>query len=119
MARSSGCENLETSSLLWLRTNWHSMDDHNAIQQKLRSVINHLLVFESEQECQQYIEMAIKESIILIVDAGIESSFIPNVHDLSQLVTIYIYDAKKETNQLSLQKFKKVLSYFSQTRLMA
>ena len=108
MARSPELENLETFALLWLGTDLNLADNYTEIQQKLRSVINHLLVFEREQECQQYIERALDEKIILIVSAENESSFVPCVHHLQQLVAIYLYDENRKTSQLQVQDFKKV-----------
>ena len=48
-------ENLETYSLLWLDNYANSSSDNRRAQQQLQKLIPHLLTFEDDYQCFQYL----------------------------------------------------------------
>jgi hypothetical protein len=48
-------QNLETYSLIWVDAAVNSSKENVLAQQQLRTSINHLLIFEDDNECEEYI----------------------------------------------------------------
>ena len=101
--------NLETFSLIWLDDSTTSSNEDEHIEQDLRNIINHLIKFENEQTCQQYIEERSEEDkLILIVNSLSSYTLIPRIHQLRQVYSIYIYCKNNAVNQEWITKFPKV-----------
>jgi hypothetical protein len=106
---SSTSQNLETFSLLWLDENVNLIEENVNAQKKLRTVINELKTFENCQICEEYIrQITDVNSIILIVSGRYGRELIPNIHDLLQLNTVYIYCMNVKLNEEWAKNYKKV-----------
>jgi hypothetical protein len=83
-------ENREDFTLIWLdeRLDTDVTDVRNI--SALRDVVYHLRTFTDSELCRSYIERVPKESIFLIVSGSIGRTFVPIVHDLTQIRLIYI-----------------------------
>ncbi|CAF4393141.1 unnamed protein product [Rotaria sp. Silwood2] len=106
-------ENLETYTLLWCDAQVNTTDDNRQTQIELRQSINFLKTFESADLCKLYIERKSNEEIILIVSGCIGRNLVPDIHDLLQVIAIYVFclDLKEhEVWTKDYEKIKKVTS---------
>jgi 2-phosphoglycerate kinase len=100
--------NLEIFSLIWLDENVNIKSSRDT-EQKLRSIINHLKKFEDVRQCQEYIEeRSKKDRLILIVSDQLGEEIVPLIHNLRQMMSIYVYCINKKSNEQWTWKFPKV-----------
>ena len=65
--------------------------------------------FRDVKECQQYIEQTTeKDRLILIVSGRLGREIVPLMHQLRQIISIYIYCMDKQANEQWSTKFPKV-----------
>ncbi len=103
-------QNLETYSLIWLDATVNISKENIRAQQQLRTSINHLRIFEDDNECEEYIRSIPKEDrIVLIVSGGLGQKIVPHIHQLRQVFSIYVYCMNKKKNQQWAQQFSKVM----------
>ena len=77
-------------------------------QQQLRTSINHLLTFEDDQQCLQYIQSLPKDDrIVLIVSGRLGQIIVPQIVHLRQIISIYVYCMDKKANEQWAQHFLK------------
>jgi DNA-directed RNA polymerase specialized sigma subunit len=102
-------ENLETYALVWLDTSVNSSQENIEAQQQLQTSINHLLTFEDDHECLQYIYSVPKDDrIVLIVSGRSGRTIVPKIAQLRQISSIYVYCMDKKANEQWSQQFSKV-----------
>ncbi len=100
---------VETYYLLWLDATVNSKE--NIItQQKLRSVINQLHIFEDINQCREYIRyIDFEDRLFLIISGEFGQQLIPEIHQLEQVYSIYIYCLNKEFSQQWSEQYTKVM----------
>ncbi|CAF0944847.1 unnamed protein product [Didymodactylos carnosus] len=109
-------KNFETFLLIWLDANVNPTDD-NFVQQKLHLAINYIKVFDSVEQCEQFILKRNEnyEKIVLVVSESYARQVVPDVHDLPQISAIYVYGIDKSTNANWAKQYKKaVISNFDE-----
>jgi hypothetical protein len=101
--------NLETYSLIWLDSQSNSNEKIKQAQQRVRSSINDLRIFEQVNKCIKNIQLSTVDKIIVVVN-NIELSemIIPYIHQLSQIIAIYIYNINDDRQTQFLNKYSKV-----------
>jgi hypothetical protein len=107
-------ENLEIFSLIWL--DYLSTNDTNEnidIQQQLRSIINYLKIFENIDDCEEYIRSLSKDNrIVLLINEKFALEITTRIHELRQVISIYIYSTDNDKDYEWIQQYKKVrISY--------
>ena len=103
-------QNLETYSLIWLDTAVNTSQENILAQQQLRTSINYLLIFEDEDECEEYIRSTPKQDrIIFIVSGQLGQKIVPRTHQLQQVFSIYVYCSDKTRYLLWAEEFSKVI----------
>jgi len=106
---SKATENLETYGLIWLDASVNSSQENIQAQQQLRTSINHLLTFEDDEQYLQYSQSVPKDDhIVLIVSRKLGRIIVPQIIQLRQIITIYVYYIDKKANQQWAQHFSKV-----------
>jgi len=101
--------NYEIFSLVWLDSQADELPEYNNVQEKLRTIINYLKIFENLDQCEQYIRSISKyDRLILIVNYPFAQEITSRIHSLRQLSSIYIYGANKETNEQWIEQYPKV-----------
>ncbi|CAF1019710.1 unnamed protein product [Adineta steineri] len=101
---------LEIFSLIWLDANVYVKDTRKT-EVKLRSIINHIKKFQDVKQCQQYIEQrSKKDRLILIVSGRLGQEIVPYIHQLRQVISIYVYCIDKKSNEQWTFKFSKIKS---------
>ena len=102
-------QNLETDFLIWLDPTVNTSDENIEAQQQLRTSINHLTTFDDDKECEEYIRSISKDDrIVLIVSGQLGQQFVPRIHQLQQVFSIYVYCMNKIENEQWTSKFNKV-----------
>jgi hypothetical protein len=101
-------KNLEIFSLIWIDENVNIKDTRDT-EQKLRSIINQLKKFQDVKQCQQYIEQRSEQDrLIIIVSGQLGQEIVPSIHNLRQVMSIYVYCMDKRNNEQWACKFAKV-----------
>ncbi|CAF4563733.1 unnamed protein product [Rotaria sp. Silwood1] len=97
-------KNLESYYLFWLDSTVRS-PEFIETQDELRTIINYMKIFESNEECEKEFKRIKNGKIFLIVNCIQGLLLLPNVHDHQRLHSIYIYhnrdnvDMNQATNQ--------------------
>ncbi|CAF1000781.1 unnamed protein product [Adineta steineri] len=103
-------KSLEIFSIIWLDANVYVKDTRKT-EVKLRSIINHIKKFQDIKQCQQYIEQTSqKDRLILIVSGRLGQEIVPYIHQLRQVISIYVYCMDKNSNEQWAYKFSKIKS---------
>lgn len=106
--------NLETYSIIWLDSSFsHNSEEFLKTQQRLRTLINHLKLFEDVNQCEDYIRsISSEDRLILIINDRFSRQIIPRIEQLRQVSSIYIHSLNKNTTQQWAEQFLKVLKSF-------
>lgn len=102
-------ENLEIFSLVWLDPDIHKDIEGKAAQQHLRSTINQVQIFNTSEECEEYVRRVNTDRIVLIVNEELREEFVPKIDGLQQLSAIYIYAQNHKPSKGSITKSNKVI----------
>jgi len=106
-------DNLETFSLLWLDAQVNTTEDNRQTQLKLRQIINHLKTFDDQQHCHRHIlSLSPQDRLVLIVSGRCGRELVPQIHQLRQLSSIYVYCMDKQANEQWAKNFTKVRCIF-------
>ena len=101
-------QNFETYSLIWLDAKVNESENVEA-QKQLRSSINHLVTFENDQKCFEYIESVSNDDrIVFIISGSMGEIFVPKIIQFRQIISIYVYCFKKQDHQQWAKDFSKV-----------
>ena len=107
-ATNSADMHLEIFCLTWLDASADAKDMRDT-EQKLRAIINRLKRFQDVNKCQQYIEQqSQKDRIVMIVSGRLGREIVPSIHELRQVISIYVYCMDKIGNKQWADKFAKV-----------
>jgi hypothetical protein len=110
--------NLEIFSLVWLDASINNSEENLETQQRLRTIINHLLTFDDSNLCEDYIRSVSTHDRIVIIVSGLSGrQLIPRIHSLRQVCSIYVYCMDRKTNEQWTKKFSKVIHSFFLLRL--
>jgi hypothetical protein len=105
-------ENLETYCLIWVDPSVNHSSDNRQAQQQLKTTINHLLTFEDDQQCLRYIKNLSKDDRIILIASGRSGrEIVPQIADLRQIISIYIYCMDKKANEQWSRQFTKVKKF--------
>ncbi|CAF3754955.1 unnamed protein product [Adineta steineri] len=103
-------KSLEIFSLIWLDASVNVKDTRDT-EVKLRSIINHIKKFQDIKLCQHYIEQTSqKDRLVIIVSGRLGLEIVPYIHQLRQVISIYVYCMDKKNNEQWALKFAKVKS---------
>ena len=79
-----------TSLLVWIDDSV-SLNENQSAKRKLRSLINHVKVFENIAECKTHICQLKHDNIRLIISEYLGFIVVPYIHSLKQITLIYLY----------------------------
>ena len=104
-------EYLEIFSIIWLDKDV-DVKEYQDTKQRLRSIINHLKIFDDVEKCKQYVEQRPKhDRLVLIVSNELSRQIIPSIHKLRQVSAIYITSTDKTNDEQWAQEFIKVRAH--------
>ncbi|CAF3401439.1 unnamed protein product [Rotaria socialis] len=85
-------ETVEDLIIIWLDENINqNKDDLGERKSHLREIVNCLKTFDKETECFDFIGSIKNEKILLIISGSLAKTFINKIHDMSQVLSVYIY----------------------------
>jgi hypothetical protein len=100
----------QTISLAWLDNSPDDAADHVFAQEQLRLLDKNLQIFKNIKECEDYIKsQSVDARITLIVNGRLGHQIVPDIHQLSQIIAIYVYCLNKELHEKWASNFNKVL----------
>lgn len=108
----------ENYSLIWIENQSNSSEEIKQAQQQVRSSINRLRIFKNVDECINNVRSSDTDQIILVVNVELSETVIPHLHELSQIIAIYIYNITDDQQIQFLNRYSKVnfnsklISYF-------
>lgn len=106
-------ENLEIFSLIWLDLSTNNIHENIDIQQQLRTIINYLKLFEDIDDCEQYIRsLTTDDRIVILINEKFALEFISRIHELRQIISIYIYSTDNNEDYQWIEQYKKVRKIF-------
>ncbi|CAF3330304.1 unnamed protein product, partial [Rotaria socialis] len=98
----------ETPNLIWLDAAANSPESEKILH-KLRTISSNFKKFDDKQEFQEYIEQQSPRSELVVVFSGrFGREIVPSVHQLRQIISIYVFCMDKEGNEKWASKFPKV-----------
>ena len=108
--------NLESISLIWLDSNANLTEENRQTQDKLRSIISHLKIFDNCQLCLNFFQQNVdqeQDRFILIVSGQLGQEIIEQVHEISQIISIFVFCLNKDKNELWAKNYKKVFLFLN------
>jgi hypothetical protein len=100
--------NFEQYSLIWLDSQSSSSEKIKQAQQRVRSSISNLRIFEDVDKCINDIQLCTADKIILVVNIELSEMIIPYIHKLPQVIAIYIYNINNDRQVQCPNKYSKV-----------
>jgi hypothetical protein len=100
---------VERSIMVWLDAEVNSNIENQKIQQNIRGTVKQLKTFTDGNECEKYIQSkSSQERILLIVNSQQGQQIVPHIHELQQLVSIYVYFKGGKGNEQWTNNYSKV-----------
>ena len=94
--------------LIWLDPNVHKSPENLKTQEKLRELFeDDFQTYEKADECEASIRQKKNDSIIFIVGGQIGQQIVPKIHDVAQLMTLFVYCMDKERNEKWAKNYAK------------
>ncbi|CAF0749834.1 unnamed protein product [Adineta ricciae] len=79
------------------------------LRQQLEKLSQNVRVFEDEQQCAHFIQSKSKsDRLILITNGRLGENFIPKIHFLQQILSIYVYCRHQQIHQQWAKRFTKI-----------
>ena len=107
---------IETFALLFIDTDENNSYLYLDLRKKLSHIIDSFESFQQVEVCERYIQESVSKCHhVIIVGEELAREFIPRIHDLPQIFTIYIYINSNEHNMQCLswiKDYSKVCSFF-------
>jgi hypothetical protein len=101
-------EHLETFLLVWLGSKIDH-EQNKILQKRLRQYITILVIFDDLKTCEQWLKnRSTNDKIFLIVSDGLGKKLVPNIHQLTSIISIYIFSYKPENYLDWSQNFVKI-----------
>lgn len=105
----SNNSDFDTVDLIWLDATVYSSIENHATQKEFRSITHNFHSFDSNHDCEKYIQTkTIYDRLFLIVSGQLGRDIVPRIHHYRQIFSIYVYCQNKQKNEEWANKFSKV-----------
>ena len=106
----------QESLLVWLDPNVDENidDEHRAILEQVRSVIERIHVFSDVNRCLDFLGQLKHETVFVIVTGTLGRCAVPQMHSMSQLDSIYIFCGHAVRHERWAKDWNKVQGVFTQ-----
>jgi hypothetical protein len=104
--------NAENFVLIWLDA---GVDNHENLdaQKKLANIHRNFKMFKSVADGEKTIQqLTVSDRVILIVSGGFGMEIVPRIHQLEQVLTIYIFCMEREKHVEWAKNFNKVKQFY-------
>jgi hypothetical protein len=105
---------LDDIILIWLdaSVNKNNRDDQHSIIE-LRRIFNSIFIFTEKEKCLKFINNFMnKNKLILIVSGSLGKEILPQIDNLSQIYSVYVFCLQKINHQCWAQKYEKIKGVF-------
>ena len=92
-------QRMENSLLIWLDGSIEeTSSDFKNTRMYLRRVVNSINIFKTEETCLQFIQEQIQEKVNIVVSDSLGPTFVPRIHDMTQVNAIFVFYNKHNNN---------------------
>lgn len=99
--------------LVWLELNIdESNDDYCSLLVHLRRIINTIYIFNDINKCVQFLAKTVNEKAFIIVSDSIGQYVVSQIHQMSQLDSVYIFCRNKSVDEEWTKDWSKVKGVF-------
>jgi len=99
--------------LIWSDSSVNKSSENKKIQEDLRNIFdNNFKSFENGDQCENFINQNKNHRLFLIVNGQIGRDLVPKIHNLSQVISIYVYCMDKQENEKWAKNYNKVKRFF-------
>ncbi|CAM2701096.1 unnamed protein product [Rotaria socialis] len=110
---------IQNYMLVWLDTSIdESQEEFRKSLANLQCIFNTIDIFIDVDQCIEFLKQSCDEKIFLIVSDVLSQTFVPLVHDLPQLDSIFIFFENKMSHEYMINKWSKVRDTSSQIDLI-
>ncbi|CAF2783696.1 unnamed protein product [Rotaria sp. Silwood2] len=101
--------------LVWLNSNIDEFNDdfRNSIT-KLRRIVNRIDRFTDVNQCADFLTKIEKEKIFIIVSGSLGQSAVPDIHDMPQVDSIYVFCEDRSKHSQWAENWTKVKGVFTE-----
>jgi len=108
---------IENILLVWLDANINeSNKDFLYPLKKLREIVHTVNTYTNADKCIRFIKRIKDEKVFMIMSGGLGQQIMPNIHDMSQIDSIYIFSRNISQHQQWTKQWSKVKSIHSDIR---
>ncbi|CAF3389375.1 unnamed protein product [Rotaria sp. Silwood1] len=102
--------NLETFMLVWLDPRIDTDRGYIEMQKRLKDAFTCCIVFDDNNKCEQWLKRSTDDDrLVLVVSGAFGQMIVPKVHDMKQIVDIYVYCRNKSRHQRWTKTFRRIL----------
>jgi tetratricopeptide (TPR) repeat protein len=95
--------------LVWVDNNIdESKEDCRNTLLQLRTIVNDVHIFTQSDQCIQFLDDVEDEKVFVIVSGSLGQQFVPDIHALSQVDSIYIFCANKSRHEQWTKEWVKI-----------
>ncbi|CAF4933927.1 unnamed protein product, partial [Rotaria sp. Silwood1] len=117
--RSSRIRIVQNFVLLWLDSNINeSNEDFKHSLTQLRRIVNTINTFIDSDQCINFLTQIKDEKVFMIVSGSFSQTIVPQIHDLSQLDSIYVFCENKSKYEQLTKEWTKIKGIFTQIELI-
>lgn len=99
------------SCLIWLDANVNDTDSRDT-EAQLSSIINNFKKFAEVAKCQKFIEERSQtDQLAIVVSGQFGQRITTSIHELQNVISIYVYCMNKQKNEQWARNFAKVILY--------
>ncbi|CAF0765573.1 unnamed protein product [Adineta steineri] len=112
-------EGMQNVLLIWLDSNIDETNDdcQNTIT-KLRQAVIDTNTFTDVDQCFEFIETVVEKKVCMIISGLIGQHFVPFVHNMSQIDSIFIFCDNQKHNEQWTKDWPKIKGVFTDTTLI-
>ena len=110
--------NMSCWTLVWLDTNIDEINDQDCQNTltELRKVANTVNTFVDIDQCIDFLRNHSDTKILLIVSGSVGQDIIPRIHNISHLISIYIFCADQSKHEQWSKHWSKIEGVFTEIR---
>ena len=97
-----------TYSLIWFNGQSNFFELNQLAQERIRSLVDLRRIFEHVDRCVENIRQSTDEQIILVLHGETDETIVSNIHDLPQVIAIYVYNIDENQHEQFSTHYSKV-----------
>ena len=103
----------QNMSLIWLNANENTPDHQNTLAQ-LRRTVHSIQTFTDRTKCIEFLENIHDKKACMIISGSASQQIVPQIHNLDQLDTIFIFCRDKQFHEIWTKNWSKIKGVFNE-----